>query len=180
MRSPHGILCNTRNTCSKLKLQWLIEMNPLRGGVLLVAIFFAADVVAGSLEITVKDDKGSPLSDAVVYATGGTAAPPRKAAVIDQRDKQFVPYVTALQAGTALGVERAPGGAGAKGRHRRRHEGFGIHVAAQARRPRETRTRLNYRRLSLKFRSFRSRLLFFLVALLTLLQCATYLVVRRA
>jgi plastocyanin len=77
-------------------------MNPLRGGVLLVAIFFAADVVAGSLEITVKDDKGSPLSDAVVYATGGTAAPPRKAAVIDQRDKQFVPYVTALQAGTAV------------------------------------------------------------------------------
>jgi len=77
-------------------------MNPLRGGVLLVAIFFAADVVAGSLEITVKDDKGSPLSDAVVYATGGTAAPPRKTAVIDQRDKQFVPYVTALQAGTAV------------------------------------------------------------------------------
>src|SRR3954471_15208166 len=102
MRSPHGILCNTRNTCSKLKLQWLIEMNPLRGGVLLVAIFFAADVVAGSLEITVKDDKGAPLSDAVVYATGGTVASPRKAAVIDQRDKQFVPYVTALQVGTAV------------------------------------------------------------------------------
>src|SRR3954452_9067958 len=102
MRSPHGILCNTRNTCSKLKLQWLIEMNPLRGGVLLVAIFFAADVVAGSLEITVKDDKGGPLSDAVVYATGGTPAPPRKTAVIDQRDKQFVPYVTALQVGTAV------------------------------------------------------------------------------
>ena len=46
----------------------------------------------------------------------------------------------------------------------------------------QARSRLNHRRISLKFRfrSFRSRLLFFLVALLTLLQSATYLVVRQA
>jgi Double sensory domain of two-component sensor kinase len=34
--------------------------------------------------------------------------------------------------------------------------------------------------LKLRFRNFRSRLLFFLIALLTLLQCATYLLVRQA
>ena len=34
--------------------------------------------------------------------------------------------------------------------------------------------------LKLRFRSFRSRLLFFLIALLTLLQCAIYLLVRQA
>ncbi|MGH7938851.1 MAG: HAMP domain-containing protein, partial [Chthoniobacterales bacterium] len=46
----------------------------------------------------------------------------------------------------------------------------------------EPRARTIDGRLSLKlrFRSFRSRLLFFLVALLTLLQAATYLVVRQA
>ena len=46
----------------------------------------------------------------------------------------------------------------------------------------QARARPNDRRLSLKlrFRSFRSRLLFFLIALLTLLQCAIYLLVRQA
>ena len=58
---------------------------------------------AGALEVTVKDVKGALVSDAVVYAIG----PPntktaRKQAVIDQRDKQFIPYVTALQVGTSV------------------------------------------------------------------------------
>ncbi|MBA3831532.1 MAG: methylamine utilization protein [Chthoniobacterales bacterium] len=58
---------------------------------------------AGALDVTVKDVKGALVSDAVVYAMGPlntTAA--RKQAVIDQRDKQFVPYVTALQVGTSV------------------------------------------------------------------------------
>ena len=79
-------------------------MNPVRGVVLLAVILFAADLVAGSLEVTVKDEKGGPVSDAVVYAAAApdTIAPAGKHAVIDQRDKQFVPYVTALQVGTAV------------------------------------------------------------------------------
>ena len=64
--------------------------------------------MAGSLEIIVKDDKGRPGSDAVAYAAAAAAAAgaesgaPKKQAVVDQRDKQFVPYVTALQVGTAV------------------------------------------------------------------------------
>ncbi len=70
---------------------------------LAVLFFFASDLVAGSLEVMVKDEKGGPVSDAVVYASGGaTGSPSKKRTVIDQRDKQFVPYVTALQVGTAV------------------------------------------------------------------------------
>ena len=70
----------------------------------MLAVFsFAGDLAAGTLEIRVNDDKGGPVSDAVVYAaTGATVAPSKKRAVIDQRDKQFVPYVTALEVGTAV------------------------------------------------------------------------------
>jgi plastocyanin len=79
-------------------------MRPSRGFVLLTALVFAGDLMAGSLEVIVKDDKGGPVSDAVVYAAaaGAASAAPKKRAVVDQRDKQFVPYVTAVQAGTAV------------------------------------------------------------------------------
>ena len=59
---------------------------------------------AGSLDVTVKNMAGALVSDAVVYAqrNGTTFALAKKQAVIDQRDKQFVPYVTALQVGTSV------------------------------------------------------------------------------
>jgi plastocyanin len=61
-------------------------------------------LVAGSLEVTVKDANGGFVADAVVYATvaNNAPSPARNRIVIDQRDKQFVPYVTALQVGTAV------------------------------------------------------------------------------
>jgi plastocyanin len=79
-------------------------MRPSRGFVLLTVLVFAGDLMAGSLEVIVKDDKGRPVSDAVAYpaAAGAASAAPKKQAVVDQRDKQFVPYVTALQVGTAV------------------------------------------------------------------------------
>lgn len=58
---------------------------------------------AGTLSVTVKDGKGALLSDAVVYARSGNAtsrAP--KNAIIDQQNKQFIPYVTAVQVGTSI------------------------------------------------------------------------------
>jgi len=73
-----------------------------RGSLLLVILVFSGDLLAGSLEVIVKDDKGGPGSDAVVYAVGAASAAPKKHAVVDQRDKQFVPYVTAIQVGTAV------------------------------------------------------------------------------
>ena len=78
-------------------------MRPSRGFVLLTVLVFAGDLMAGSLEVIVKDDKGRPVSDAVAYAAAanaGSAAPKKQ--VVDQRDKQFVPYVTAVQVGTAV------------------------------------------------------------------------------
>ena len=79
-------------------------MRPSRGFVLLTVLVFAGDLLAGSLEVIVKDDKGGPVSDAVVYAAaaGAASAAPKKRAVVDQRDKQFVPYLTAVQVGTAV------------------------------------------------------------------------------
>jgi plastocyanin len=79
-------------------------MRPSRGFVLVTVLVFAGDLMAGSLEVIVKDDKGRPVSDAVAYpaAAGAASAAPKKHAVVDQRDKQFVPYVTAVQVGTAV------------------------------------------------------------------------------
>ena len=79
-------------------------MRPSRGLVLLTVLVFAGDLMAGSLEVIVKDDKGRPVSDAVAYAVaaGATSTTPKKQAVVDQRDKQFIPYVTAVQVGTAV------------------------------------------------------------------------------
>ena len=73
-----------------------------RGSLLLVILVFSGDLLAGSLEVIVKDDKGGPGSDAVAYAVGAASAAPKKHAVVDQRDKQFVPYVTPVQVGTAV------------------------------------------------------------------------------
>jgi plastocyanin len=79
-------------------------MRPSRGFVLLTVLVFAGDLMAGSLEVIVKDDKGRPVADAVAYAAaaGAANAAPKKHAVVDQRDKQFVPYVTPVQVGTAV------------------------------------------------------------------------------
>jgi plastocyanin len=65
-------------------------------------LFVAQSVCAASLEVTVQDMKGGAVPDAVVYALGNTRGAAAKQVVIDQRDKQFVPYVTALQVGTSV------------------------------------------------------------------------------
>ena len=59
---------------------------------------------AGSILVTVKDVQGALVGDAVVYAksNNSVASREKKQAVIEQRDKQFVPYVTAIQVGTSV------------------------------------------------------------------------------
>ena len=70
---------------------------------LFAVIGLSPEILGGSLEVTVKDVKGVLVPDAVVYATGGAGrSAARKQTVIDQRDKQFIPYVTALQVGTSV------------------------------------------------------------------------------
>jgi plastocyanin len=79
-------------------------MNSARTFALFVALVWVGDLGAGSLDITVKDGNGGPVSDAVVFAKSNAtkSATAKRQIVIDQRDKQFVPYVTALQVGTPV------------------------------------------------------------------------------
>jgi plastocyanin len=71
--------------------------------ILLTACVAFGGLEAGSLSVMVKDGKGAPVSDAVVYAkSSATATHAGKRDVIDQRNKQFIPYVTALQVGTSV------------------------------------------------------------------------------
>jgi plastocyanin len=58
----------------------------------------------GTLNITVADSRGTPVADAVVYAvpTNGARPAGKRTAIIDQINQQFVPYVSAVQVGTAV------------------------------------------------------------------------------
>ncbi len=59
---------------------------------------------AGSVAVAVKDEAGRPVGDAVVYALPVSAlAPSRKTrGDVVQRNKQFVPYVSAVQTGSEV------------------------------------------------------------------------------
>ncbi|HEY3662738.1 MAG TPA: methylamine utilization protein [Chthoniobacterales bacterium] len=63
-----------------------------------------ATASAGDLTVAVKDQNGKPVQDAVVYALPVSGkAPSRKAGgEVVQRNKQFVPYVSAVQAGSLV------------------------------------------------------------------------------
>lgn len=75
-------------------------MRPL---IVLIVCVLCNPLEAGSIVVTVKDSKGSEVADAVVYAKSNSSITLReKKGVIDQQDKQFVPYVTAVQVGTAV------------------------------------------------------------------------------
>src|SRR5256714_12162101 len=95
MPSRRTIHCNTRTTWGKRTSPWRIEMRPSRGFGVLTVLVFAGDLLPGSFEVIVKDDKGRPGSDAVAYAVaaGAASAAPKKQAGVHQRRKQFHPYV---------------------------------------------------------------------------------------
>ena len=82
-------------------LNGIIRFRPF----LLLAIWIlCGGAEAGSVLVTVKDGQGTLVSDAVVYAKPNkpVVSLEKKQAVIEQRDKQFVPYVTAIQVGTSV------------------------------------------------------------------------------
>ena len=72
--------------------------------VLLAIWILCGRAEAGSILVTVKDGQGTLVSAAVVYAKPNkpVVSLEKKQAVIEQRDKQFVPYVTAIQVGTSV------------------------------------------------------------------------------
>jgi len=57
-----------------------------------------------SILVDVRDPQGAPLSNAVVYAIpeGREIAPSTRMAVMDQKDRTFVPHVLPVQVGTAV------------------------------------------------------------------------------
>jgi plastocyanin len=58
-----------------------------------------------SVEAHVRDPAGDAVADAVVYAvpaTGAADAKPGRTHVIEQLDREFVPYVSVIQTGTAV------------------------------------------------------------------------------
>jgi len=59
---------------------------------------------AASLELTLAQADGSPLSGAVVaaYALGSRSLPSPAPAVMDQRDRRFVPQILAVQTGARV------------------------------------------------------------------------------
>jgi plastocyanin len=71
----------------------------------LVALVAACAAQAASLEVSIVDTSGQPLPDAVAYAIpagGPVEARGRPTAVIEQVDREFVPYVSVIQTGTAV------------------------------------------------------------------------------
>lgn len=77
-------------------------MSPRR---LVIALAFCPAIVsAGSLVVDVKDPQGASLADAVVYCEpeGRSIASTAGTAVMDQKNKTFVPHVLPVQVGTAV------------------------------------------------------------------------------
>jgi len=73
-----------------------------------VMLLFIAGATAWAGEITaaVTDQSGAPVADAVVYATPRAGKPPQRTqpASIAHKNQQFVPYVTAVQAGALINL----------------------------------------------------------------------------
>src|SRR5881394_852689 len=75
----------------------------LPAAILLQAFTIAA--FAATIVVDVRDPQGAPLTDAVVFATPEGRDPAhanRGVAVMDQKDKTFVPHVLPVQVGTSV------------------------------------------------------------------------------
>ncbi len=61
-------------------------------------------LVAATLVVEVRDSRGAGVPDAVVYAIpeGRKLPPPGRSAVLDQKNRMFVPHILPIQTGTAV------------------------------------------------------------------------------
>lgn len=70
------------------------------------ALLLAAAPVAGaaSVAVEVRDARGAAVAEAVVYAIpeSSRVPPPTRRAVLDQKNRAFVPHVLPVQTGTAV------------------------------------------------------------------------------
>jgi plastocyanin len=67
-------------------------------------LLLSTPLVAGTIEVRVQDPRGSVVRDAVVYAVpeGRTLPLARKTAVMDQKNRMFIPHVLTVQTGTSV------------------------------------------------------------------------------
>src|SRR6185369_10946198 len=77
----------------------------LRAALIIGAGLWLCACRAASIDAQVTDSNGAPLRDAAVYllpksAPGRVAAAPQ--AVIEQKDREFIPFVTVIRTGTAV------------------------------------------------------------------------------
>jgi plastocyanin len=80
-----------------------IQLRALQIGLLAACCAAAGPASAGSLDVTVRDSSGKAVADAVVYAVDGSGrAGSASATDVKQVDKEYVPYVTAVQTGTRV------------------------------------------------------------------------------
>lgn len=70
----------------------------------LVALVLALPASAATVEAVVRDARGRGVPEAVVYAVpeGRELPPAKKTAVMDQRNREFIPHVLVVQSGTAV------------------------------------------------------------------------------
>jgi len=71
---------------------------------LLVLLLLAFPTFAATVDVRVQDARGKVVRDAVVYAVpeGRTLPLARRTAVMDQKNRMFIPHVLAVQTGTAV------------------------------------------------------------------------------
>ena len=72
---------------------------------IIAMLLAAATAHAAELRAVLKDQHGKPLADAVILATPDAKNGPRgrpQTAIVDQVDKQFVPYVSAIYMGSTV------------------------------------------------------------------------------
>jgi len=70
----------------------------------ILALAFALPMLAATIDVRVHDARGRAVRDAVVYAIpeGREVPPARKTAVMDQKNRMFIPHVLPVQTGTAV------------------------------------------------------------------------------
>src|SRR5689334_4111696 len=71
---------------------------------LFVSLALSLPLFAGTIDVRVVDPHGSIVRDAVVYAVpeGRTLPLARKTAVMDQKNRMFIPHVLPIQTGTSV------------------------------------------------------------------------------
>lgn len=71
---------------------------------LFLALLVALPISAATLTVDVRNARGAAVADAVVYAVpdGRTLPLAKRTAVMDQKNRTFIPHVLAVQTGTAV------------------------------------------------------------------------------